>query len=1047
MTIQPLAVRAHPVKRYLIALLTTAAVYFCYLLVVTPFIDGQVAQVQEANQVPIGPPLPVDDKTEIAKYLPAGSWELQPCKSLDTAEGKILFQDYSRNEADGTWDVYPFTMVLKPRNPQPGKSPGPPLILRTEKQAKLRFSHGLQLGTASNGEPNKLEQAQLIGLVEVFQPGTDAGEAIHITTSNVQITQRKIFTLANVDFQFGNHHGRGRNLSIELSHESINSNLKADFSNINGIRRLQLAYLDFLRLEPNSKPRPSHANGTPLHPETAALEITCDGSFKFDFYRNQAAFRDNVRVKQLDQHGDSLACQKLDLYFNDLSDDPVAPRESEMLDSEFELSEIVAAGSPAILTINSRESRIQGEYLRYNLEKNNVEARGAVQQVEILQGPNRFVSQHLNYEISADNSLGKLNAFGPGMMIRQGETAGDYLQARWKNHLTIRRIDERKKVITLDGDSSIQLDPKTVLNSDTVRFVLWETRTNSLSGKPQGWNYQPFRLVATGHVQVRSKDIQGTTHTLTAHWPDNPLPFQATDEEAPLRPPSKTSQYLPARPPSHSITSSDATSSDPQKMVARRVRYPNEKEPPKQKLFFQGQELDMLLTDQDGTTNVTDLEIDGDVKVWRLETANKGGQPQRQIELSGHHLKAEPQGNENYRLQISAGAGTQSATVVTKDMILAGPYICLDQQANRVWINGPGSLVMNQPNEQTNKSNHKEIRSDIQDLKITWQGGMIFDGSKIYFERDVISNSVTQREDKSSNLTSTESAILSLELDQYVTLHTRGQGEPEVSAKRPQPKIKTLFLMDHLPDGKHVFNLAGFQQPTPRKPILIANVTRNPAGKITEQQKLVAPSATINVSANSLTADGPGALAIHRPNRSSATGYASPLSFHPTPKTDAPPLVFIQTNFDQTLRANSESKTMDITGNVRAVYVPVSSLNQSYNPDDQKTPPDAFRLSCTTLTMNQWTPQATGKEQSELRARGNARIISNQFTATAHEVRYDQGNDYLYLEGSARSDATLQTVSETGGKSARLVAEKIRYRPSDNSTKIENMKRATMRNR
>jgi len=85
MTIQPLAVRAHPVKRYLIALLTTAAVYFCYLLAVTPFIDGQVAQVQEASQVPIGPPLPVDDKTEIAKYLPAGSWELQPCKSLDTA--------------------------------------------------------------------------------------------------------------------------------------------------------------------------------------------------------------------------------------------------------------------------------------------------------------------------------------------------------------------------------------------------------------------------------------------------------------------------------------------------------------------------------------------------------------------------------------------------------------------------------------------------------------------------------------------------------------------------------------------------------------------------------------------------------------------------------------------------------------------------------------------------------------------------------------------------------------------------------------------------
>ena len=138
---------------------------------------------------------------------------------------------------------------------------------------------------------------------------------------------------------------------------------------------------------------------------------------------------------------------------------------------------------------------------------------------------------------------------------------------------------------------------------------------------------------------------------------------------------------------------------------------------------------------------------------------------------------------------------------------------------------------------------------------------------------------------------------------------------------------------------------------------------------------------------------------------------------------------------------------MEIQGNVRTLYAPVNSLEQAYNPDDQNLPPNAFWLNCAMLTLNQWTPQATGTMQSELRAQGNAQIISDQFTATAHEVRYDQGNDYLYLVGSTRSDATLQTVSETGGKSARLVAEKIRYRPSDNSTKIENMKRATMNNK
>ena len=189
MSIQPLEVRSHPFKQYFKALLGTAAAYVCYLVVITPLIDGQLKDVQEANQIPAGPPLPVDDKSEFAKYLPEGSWELQPCKSLDTAEGKILFQDYSRNEADGTWDVYPFTMVLKPRQAEPGESPGPPLILRTEKKAKLRFRHGLQLGSAAAEEPNKLEQAQLIGQVEVFQPGSSHGDTIRITTSNVQVTR------------------------------------------------------------------------------------------------------------------------------------------------------------------------------------------------------------------------------------------------------------------------------------------------------------------------------------------------------------------------------------------------------------------------------------------------------------------------------------------------------------------------------------------------------------------------------------------------------------------------------------------------------------------------------------------------------------------------------------------------------------------------------------------------------------------------------------------------------------------------------------------
>ena len=1051
-------VRAHPVKRYFIGLGSTIVVFFCYALVANPFIDGRVADVQEANQIPAGPPLPVDDKSEIARYLPADSWELQPCKSLDTADGKILFQDYSRNESDGTWDVYPFTMVLKPRTARPGQPPRPPLILRTEKRAKLRFSDGLQLGNQGGADSNKLEQAQLIGEVELFQAGTNANDEIFIKTSNVQITQRTIFTLAEVDFRFGKNHGHGRNLKIELSHESINSNLKADFSSINGIRHLQLAYLDSMRLMPRTRSVTATAVKAPLNPIRSGIEVTCDGSFKFDFYRNLAAFRENVKVKQLDPFGDNLTCEKLDLFFTDLADEPVAPRETEMLKSDFELREIIAAGSPAVLTAHSQKSRIQGEYLRYDLEKNNVEARSMGQQVEILQGPNRFVSQHLNYELSENDSLGKLNAFGAGLMIRQGETPDDRFQARWKNHLTIRPSGNRQKVITLDGEASIQLDPQTIINSDTIRLLLWEIPKLSSLGEPDGWDYQPSQLVTTGKVQIQSAELQGSANILTANWPGNPrrtAPKQANPVSR--LSPSGNSPITAAvlkRPTVMLAATTHNSRLKPRKgtRVTYRVPYPKTYPKPRETLYFQGQELNILLTDRNQTTEVTDLEISGDVQVWQMENVQDNERPKRKLEISGHRVKATPQAKKMYQLQISNQKSGKPATVISQDMVLSGPYICLDQDANRAWIEGPGSMIMNPTapkSKQPKAPKPDSSASDLRDFQIKWQGGMIFDGNSIYFEKDVISNSVTLREDGSRQQTSTESAILNVELDRYIDLKNLGQDPPGGKPHRPEPKVNRLLLIDQLPDGNQVFNLAGFQQPLTRKPILIANTTRDRNGQIIEQQKLVAPSATIEVTANFMTAKGPGAVAMHRPNNNdNATDRADLLSFQSTPQTDAP-LIFTQINFDETLRAESTSdiKKVTINGNVRAIYSPVTGFDKSFNPDDQRTPTDAFRLSCSTLQMRQWTPAATQQEQAELNAIGNTQIISNQFAATAHQVRYDQVNDYVYFEGSARTDAILQTfpTAESGAK--RLVAGKIRYRPSDGATQVENVKQANMRDR
>jgi hypothetical protein len=171
----------------------------------------------------------------------------------------------------------------------------------------------------------------------------------------------------------------------------------------------------------------------------------------------------------------------------------------------------------------------------------------------------------------------------------------------------------------------------------------------------------------------------------------------------------------------------------------------------------------------------------------------------------------------------------------------------------------------------------------------------------------------------------------------------------------------------------------------------------------------------------------------------------------PKPTVPAAPsangITLVRVNFDGTADANLNVKRMLIRGNVRTLYSSVASMEQMLDPDSTHLlPPEAVRVKCDRLEFNQWTPRDSEKPVQELLAAGNSHVTSGSFEAIADQIRYDQATDKLVVEGTARSDAQLwYHPVATPRERQHLVAQKIIYRPGDQSTDVQGIKNLDIR--
>ena len=1059
-TARPIAVNSFAL--YLMSLAVMIGLYALYVKLLVPVIEGPSNVVQYLPVTPnVDLPRSTFDKSSFTQLLPPDAWENGECKTLVTPQGTILFREFERIEG-GYLEVLPFTLLTATTtSTDPGTSnetPSPPTILRCLKGARLKFDNPK---VDPLGGKSKLESAWLVGVVDIFRPASSPvnDDAIAITTSNVQIDKDRIFTISEVRFAIGSNRGSGRNLSIDFAHEADANQLIDGFASVKGIQRVELAFLDSLRLQkrPTSVPENSPSRETTADASEQPVNIACQGPFVFDFEQRTAQFRDRVVVDVENESRDQIQCEILTVQF-DIQESPESVADAGLTDptpqiGDWELSRLIAEGAPAEIFSAGRGAKATGDLLSYDLVNGKILAERTSARnppVTIISPDLRITAHRISYALQDNGGLGPIKADGPGSLLRVATETTQEFFVEWKNLLNV-QPDGLQHLITLDGGCKIRLDQSTQINAQQLQVWLNEVLVEqtaadgSIKMVPQ---YQPDRLVAQQDVEIVSQRLNGMTNKLTATWQLCDAPLQSRAHLSPeklnqLAYAALTKVRRPSFAQGSEVSDGQTLRRDPAIVPSGfEQEISAASEPLTKKFAFHGDEVNLKLIHDGELSEVQDLTATGNVSIAEVASAFAETDTPP-LTLTGNFLRCVPQDGEQVRLLVS-GTPNQPATVSANRLRLEGQQVHLDQAANKLWVDGAGVVQLeNLPNARSKPTSSAAAKdsskTSYEKVRVTWASGMVFDGSKIYFEDAVKMEAQGQSGDGNPIITRSDSEGLSLQLNQAVNFRNL-----ELDAENSL-EVREVILVDQVADSQRIFRLTNtsadrsLTNRPPKLPSIISNQTLDGTGITLEQQKFLASQVTLDAATGQVKSKGPGVMMLYRRGHTSMLGKTG----NNPPQPDTPMgITLVRVNFDGSAEANTNDKQLLIRGNVRTLHAPVNSFEHVLDPDvAQALPPESVRITCDELKLAQWTPRNSDEPSQELLATGNAHITSGTFEATADRVSYNQATDMLVVEGTPRSDANLWFRQAPNSKDRdHLVAGKILYRLADQWTEVQSVK-------
>ncbi len=1053
--------RINPIAKYLFALAGMICAYTAYARLAVPWLEGPTVRVQRVSAASDAPTTSdLLDKSYLANLVPPGEWELEPCKTLLTPQGTVYFRTWDRIDNEGTYRIVPFTLVINdPASREAQRRIDPdsvsdedtaPVILRSFQGAEVKFSRPLSAG--SQNEKATMESARLEGRVTVFRPPTDTEEEeVRVVTSNVHVDRQNIYTLNEVHFQFGAHTGSGRNLSIRLAHETEAA--AAGFSTITGIEKLELAYVSQLVLQPSnsfafqgveqSSPQPkiddSHLS---LANQKTPLQLSCAGPFVYRMKDQIASFRDRVVVTQLDSWGDNLHCDSLQIEFAKASTNKATSNTANTDSGNTAATEVKTLlangqpGQPAVLRSNSRDTTIVSEQLAFDVPSGNITARGSAP-VTIRNPRLEFEVTQLNYSLQKDNRIGPMNAIGPGKLVSVAGEDGKKMDVSFSDRLEITRLDEQKFQIALDGNAVVTTATSRIASQE-LDFEIWELPavlpkdpgTTKANFSKSNWEYLPSKVTATQDVEFETDRLVGKSNQLVADWPRPVLKENA----GVLRP---DTGLVAMRPITRRHTVRLVGYDEPTVFAA----LPK----PKTKMRFRGDAIHANVYGDLEEMKLADLSVTGELFVENKPLpGDKSTEP---FQLFGVGLAMTPQGDEGLYRATVYGSDEVEAKFITETFAVSGKNLQLDQQANTMWVEGAGKLDLDADSASTQtritappgEGNVLGVDSNakLEKIEIAWAGGMIFDGSQVYFERDVLMKAKQQPRG------SLQSALRTVSQAMNVTLSTPFKFRRDANSKT-RPKAKRITLVNQVASTQQAFRQAGFvtdageNRQTASKPILVENLTRDAGGKLTQAQRLRVSDVDFDIATGEITALGPGSAVSYQPWKSGANaGQLLPSKEVDKSKT----LGCVHVNFDGKLTANQRNNTMRIEGNTRTAWAPVATSNEIVDPDKTAAlPSNAVLIKGDQLDFVQWKKRGYANPVNVIQANGNAIVRGRLFEALGHTLRYDDFSDVITVQGSRQSVASLSHRESEKSPVQSLRMDKIRYHLTEGWAQVDDFR-------
>ena len=728
-------------KRYFASLAVVVTLLVTYAFGVAPWLEPPPV-VRNPGVVGLPDVNPADPTAELLERLfpNKDAWERQNPKIVETDACTLLVKDY-KPTPDGKLELLPCTLIFHAAAAE-GTSQRRPIVMQAPQGAFVQFDRALNIAKAEFG---KLVGGELPGQITIFSPETapGAGDDLHLTTHDLRLEKQRIYTTREVEFRYGESHGRGRDLTIGL----LPKDPEDPNSGVGGVRSIALEKIDRLHIEAAGEAIGGlNASGN-APPNDAPLEVTCQGPFVFDVLTETAMFDRGVVVKRVNPTGppDSLTCERLLLMFAEkenssgkedgLAGSPPDGAASSSAPSTQtsastpastpipaaadplagRLKRVVAEGSPVRLVAPSSATVASAARIEYSLTRRRlllVPGKGA-KQVTLRQAANEFTARELEYEAAEPGRLGRLWAAGPGN-LKFTQSAGPAKQtivAQWEKELRI-RPHERNQVISLVEKASLDVDPLGHFDAEELHLWVLEVpregeapaepmprSANTKAAQPQ-YTILPDRLLASGGVKLDSPRLHVDTARLEVWFqnlPPKPQPLPPVKQ-----PPGKaltSGQGASAKgvnllntptdglgfesqPPVSPAAHLQGIGLSPARPEAAAIRPPS-----LQKFDLVGDLIQMQIVRQGDVMELEDLMIRGHVSLDETRTTEPG---QRPIRIRGDSLELRGGVTGPGKIDIVGSP----AEVGGRGLSLAGGEVHMLRSENRLWIDGPGEAKL-----------------------------------------------------------------------------------------------------------------------------------------------------------------------------------------------------------------------------------------------------------------------------------------------------------------------------------------------------------------